>query len=92
MLPCAEVGRELRFVDEELEPVPLGGVLRMDDLERDALREARGPELLGFVDGRHPAVRDLAQQAEGAVVLENVIFAVFHSGVNLRACNTSPGT
>ena len=82
-----EVGGELGFVDEELQPVALRRVLRMDDLERDPLGEPGGAELLGLVDGRHAAVRDLSQEAEGAGIIEDVVFARgFHKR---QRCQTS---
>ena len=65
-----QVRGELRFVDEELEKLGSLRVMRMDDLERDALREAGGSELLRLVHRRHAALRDLVDEAEGAVVVE----------------------
>ena len=65
-----QVGRQLGFVDEELQPLLLLRVLRVDDLERDALRESGGAQLLGFVDGGHAADRDLAYEAECARVVD----------------------
>ena len=81
-----EVGGELRFVDEELEPGLLLRVVRMDDLERDALREARGAELLGLVHRGHAALRDLSHETKRARVFQNVVFGVHTCCAHVALC------
>ncbi len=75
-----QVGRQLGFIDEELQPLLLLCVLRVDDLERDALREAGRAQLLGFVDGGHAADRDASHEAELARVLEIPLAVAHHRG------------
>src|SRR4051812_27044729 len=69
-----QVRGELRLVDERAEELPALRVARMDHLERDALGESLGAELLGLVHGRHPAFGDLADEAEATGELELWLF------------------
>jgi len=71
-----QVRGQLRLVDEEAQEVGALGVVRMNDLEGDSLGEPLGTQLLGFVDRRHPAFRDLVDEAERAFVLDG--FGVVH--------------
>src|SRR3954464_11621216 len=45
----------------------------MNDLQRDALREARGPELLRLVHGRHAAFGDLVDELERSVIVQQTM-------------------
>ena len=72
-VPVKQVRREFRFVDEKLKELRALRVMRVDDLERDALREARWPELLRLVHRRHAALGNLIDEFEGAVIVEVAI-------------------
>lgn len=65
-----EVGRELGLVDEQLQPFRVLGEPLVDDLDGHPLGKSGRAQLLGFVDGRHAAARELAQQAEAGFSAE----------------------